>query len=146
GCHWLPSLPVGVASGQVAHHLMNVAPRPGGSRHHRAHHGVLRCLEVFGRVFAGRRIAAAHVATRLAFPQLHPTRSLTQALLARAGGGGRWKSRVGQPSKVFTGQGHEFLLYLGTIPGVASAVSPAQSTGLTSSISVQKPSARVGWM
>src|SRR5262249_29259558 len=119
---------------------------PGVSRHHRAHHGVLRFMEVPGRVFAGRRIAAAHVAARLALPQLHPTRSLTYAFLARAGGVGRWKCSDGQPSKMFTWQGHGFLLYMGSIAVAATETSPASSTGFTSSIRVQKPSARVGWM
>src|SRR5262249_31897591 len=103
-------------------------------------------MKVPGRVFAGRRIAAAHVAARLALPQFHPTRSLAQALLARAGGFGRWKSRGGQPSKMFTWLGHGVLLDVWTLEVSASEESPGQSNARTCGTAVPQPAAWVGWM
>ena len=68
------------SSAETGLRLMNIAPSP-SRRRHRAHDRMLRRVKVFGCMLAGRRVAATHVAARLAFAQRHPYRPLAQALL-----------------------------------------------------------------
>ena len=63
---------------------MDIAPYPSRGRDS-AHDGMLRFMEVLGRVLARRGIATADVAARLALAQSYPKRSLNQALFTRVG-------------------------------------------------------------
>ena len=69
---------------------MDVAPSPSGRRDS-AHDGMLRLMEVFGRVLARRGIATADMAARLALAKSNPNSSLSKALLARTGSSLRGK-------------------------------------------------------
>ena len=52
--------------------LVDVAPRPCSPGHYGSHNGMARLMEVPCRVLAGRRVAAADMAARLALPELDP--------------------------------------------------------------------------
>jgi hypothetical protein len=64
---------------------MDIAPGP-SRRRDSAHDGMLGLMEVFGRVLAGRGIAAADVAARLTLAKSNPNGPLNETFLA---GGGR---------------------------------------------------------
>src|SRR6516162_9646560 len=82
--------------------LVDVAPRPRSPWHYGSHHGMARLMEVLCRVLAGRGVAAADMAARLALPELDPTRSFFQAFLTGARRSRRWKIGRGQVLQVFT--------------------------------------------
>src|SRR6185312_7436474 len=62
--------------------FIHVAPAPVLARLEGLHDGVLRGVGVPGGVLVGRRIAAAHVTTREAEPQVNPATAAAQAFLA----------------------------------------------------------------
>src|SRR5262249_36741653 len=51
---------------EAAVRLVDVAPRPRITRHGRSHPGMLRFMEMLGRVLSGRGVAAADMAADLA--------------------------------------------------------------------------------
>jgi hypothetical protein len=68
-------------SGEDTLLLMNVTPCP-GCRRQRAHDRMLRRLEMFGRVFSRRGIAAVDMAAGLTLAKSDPNGSFRQALPA----------------------------------------------------------------
>src|SRR5271169_6229796 len=114
--------------------LVDVAPRPRSAGHYGSHHGMARLMEVLCRVLAGRGVAAADMAARLALPELDPTRAFFQALLTGPRRSRRWEVGRGQVLQMFTQLRHGVLL------------SAGNQTGVTASIKVQSPSANVGCM
>lgn len=68
--------------GKFAHDLVNVAPSPVLAGFNRTHHGMLRLVEVPGRVAPWRGITTADVATSHALAQMDPLRPFLQTLLA----------------------------------------------------------------
>src|SRR5208283_5143554 len=81
---------------------VDVAPRPRGPGHYGSHHGMARLMEVLCRVLAGRGVAAADMAARLALPELDPARAFFQALLTGARRSRQWEVGRGQIAQVFT--------------------------------------------
>src|SRR4026209_128639 len=77
--------PIGTRSGgSLIEHilrLVHIAPDPGRWRHS-AHHRMLRVVEMFGGMLAGRRIATADVTARSALAKSDPKCPLGQAFLA----------------------------------------------------------------
>jgi hypothetical protein len=82
-------------------YLMDIAPCP-TRRRDSAHDRMLCLMEVFGRMLAGRGIATANVAARLALPKRDPSSSLSQALLTRARCFLRWKVFCAESFQMFT--------------------------------------------
>ena len=70
--------------------LVHIAPDP-GCRRHSAHHWMLRIMEMFSGMLAGRRIATADVTARSALAKSDPKSALGQALLAGVGSSRRRK-------------------------------------------------------
>src|SRR5689334_2118654 len=62
--------------------LVDVAPAPILVRLEALHHGMLRRVEMLGRVLTGRLIAAADMAAKQAHPQMDPVAVRLQAFLA----------------------------------------------------------------
>jgi hypothetical protein len=105
--------------------FVDVAPSP--SRWRRcAHDRMLRCLEMLGRVFAGRGVAAADVTARLTLAQRYPHRSFAQALLASIGSFLRRKILARQSVQVFTCIRHDSLQER-LFPAVRVATPPTTS-------------------
>ena len=69
-------------------------------------------MEVLCRVFAGRGVAAADMAARLALPELDPARAFVQALLTGPRRSRRWEVGHGQVLPVFTRFRHGLLQML----------------------------------
>src|SRR5258708_6320204 len=92
--------------------LVDVAPRPRSPGHYGSHHGMARLMEVPCRVLAGRGVAAADMAARLALPELDPARAFFQALLTGARRSRRWEVGRGQVLQVFTRLRHGVLLWM----------------------------------
>jgi hypothetical protein len=65
--------------------VIDVAPTPIFAWFERLHDGMLACVEMFGRVFVLRGIAATHVAAFQTQPQMNPGVVHFQALLAAVG-------------------------------------------------------------
>src|SRR4029077_2890395 len=68
--------------------LVPVAPAPVLARLKRSHDRVVGAMEMGGRVSVWRVVAAAHVAAAHAQPEVHPTASHLEAVLAAVGAGG----------------------------------------------------------
>src|SRR5262245_32851661 len=98
--------------------LVDVAPRPRSPGHDRSHHGMARLVEVLCRVLAGRGVATADMAARLALPELDPARAFFQALLPGARRSRRREVSRGHVLQGFTRLRHEVLLE-------SAAVGPA---------------------
>jgi hypothetical protein len=81
--------------------LMNIAPCPGRGWD-RAHDRMLRHMKMLGGVLAGRGIATADVAARLALAKSNPTSSFRQALLASARSILRGKVLCAEACQMFT--------------------------------------------
>jgi hypothetical protein len=80
---------------------MDITPCP-GRRWDSPHDGMLRLMEVFGRVLARGGIATANVAARLALAKSYPNRPLSYALLTRVGSFLCGKIFRGKPLQMFT--------------------------------------------
>jgi hypothetical protein len=93
---------------KLASDFMHVAPGPSLSGHNRTHHGMLCFVEMFGRVFAGRRVATAHMAASHALAQRHPASALFQAFFAGEWQGRRRKVGLGKMLQMFTWLAHTF--------------------------------------
>src|ERR1700755_3379084 len=81
---------------------VDVTPRPRSPGHYGSHYGMARLMEVLCRVLAGRGVAAADMAARLALPELDPARAFFQALLTGARRSRRREVVRGQVLQVFT--------------------------------------------
>src|SRR5579884_3503862 len=78
-----------------------------------------RLMEVPYRVLAGRGVAAADMAARLALPEFDPARAFFQALLTGARRSRRWEVGRGQVLQVFTRLRHGVLRWM--LARIASA-------------------------
>jgi hypothetical protein len=58
---------------EIQLNLVDIAPAPAFAGFEGAHDGMLCSVEMFGRVFVFRRVAAADVATLKAQPQMNPS-------------------------------------------------------------------------
>jgi hypothetical protein len=88
--------------------FVHVAPGPSLAGHDRTHHWMLCFVEMLRRMFAGRRIATAHMAAGHALAQRHPRGAFFQAFFA-----GDWhartrKVRSGEVLKMFAWLAHTF--------------------------------------
>src|SRR5215467_7672282 len=93
---------------EFATDFVHVAPGPSLPGHNRTHHWMVRLVEMLCRVFAGRRVATAHVATGQALTQRNPPGAFFQAFFA-----GDWHTRrrkvgLAQVLKMFAWRVHTF--------------------------------------
>ena len=92
----------GLALRKIEHDLVNVAPTPAFRRIISFYNGMLRGVEMSGRVFIGRIIAAADMTAGPADPQMQPDAAGLEALLAAE----RARRDVLDLRDVLAGHGH----------------------------------------
>src|SRR5262249_37346051 len=93
---------------EFATDLVHVAPGPSLPGHNRTHHWMVRLVEMLCRVFAGRRVATAHVATGHALTQRNPPGAFFQAFFAGDWHARRRKVGLTQVLKMFAWLVHTF--------------------------------------
>src|ERR1700678_2475677 len=70
------------SSNHIHFHLIDETPAPALTRLNRPHNRMFRRIEMLRSMSVGRRIAASHMTTNQAHPQMHPLAANLQALLA----------------------------------------------------------------
>jgi len=88
--------------------FVHVAPGPSVSGHNRTHHWMLCFVEMSGSVFAGRRVATAHVTAGQTLAQRRPLSAFFQAFFAGEWHGRRRKVGLGKILEMITWLVHTF--------------------------------------